>query len=189
MKIFTKDLQELLTDDGFRNEHRGTLQLQHADIPYGYFQNDPADIPWGPNLIALVATASYDLATRNGTMVIKMGDGNYDMWRTAMQQAGWFVERDRVVLLQKVPWMKRKAWTSRSYDGVNAVHFWMICHKIKRDFVQSPKPFGTSVCVCVVFIFIFHFFRISRLQDFPCTPPPPRHSQYGRLSAMLQRLY
>ena len=159
IKIYSKDLLELLVDDSFRGEYRGKLAFQHADVPYGYFKDDPADILWGQRLVHLVATASKDLATEDGTLVIKMGDAHYDTWRRAMEQAGWFVERDRITLIQQVPWMKRKAYFSRSGDGVNAVHFWMVCHRQRRVYYLAPKPFGTvRVCACTFFVFVFVFF-------------------------------
>ena len=139
----------MLNDKAFREQYRGKLAFQHADIPFGYFKNDAADIRWSKSLLTLVATASMDLATDDGTFVIKMGDRDAGKWRRAFQQAGWFVERDRVVLLQTVPWMKRKAYTTKGYDGVQACHHWMICHKKKRDFYLAPKAFGTRVFVCL----------------------------------------
>ena len=139
--VRTSDVNELLIDKEFREEYRGKIGLIHADIPFGYFKNDHADVPWTQAVATLVATATKDLCTDSGTLLLKMSDHDADMWRTSLQQAGWFVKRDRVVLCQAAPWMRRKAFLSHA-ECVNPFHFWMIAHAHPRDYYEASKPFG-----------------------------------------------
>ena len=148
-----KDITELLLDKEFRTKYRKKLGFIFADIPFGYFSEDPADVPWKQATVNLFATSTMDLATPTSTLLIKMGDRDYDMWRTTLEQAGWSVERDRRVLLQTPPWMQRKAYTSFA-DCVNAVHFWLIVHVDKRDYYLSQKPFGRACFGFFSFIFL-----------------------------------
>ena len=141
ISITTKDINELLVDPDFRDKYRNKIQFIHADVPYGYYQQDPADVRWDKTTVTLVATAGMDLCTDNGTLLIKMGDLDAELWRNTLTQAGWFVERDRVVLCQKAPWMKKKSFLSHA-PTVNAVHFWLVAHKQRRDYYVASKPFG-----------------------------------------------
>jgi hypothetical protein len=147
VSISTRDIVELLQDTNWRDTYRNKFGFQCADIPYGYFKNDIADIPWAQNVVDLVCIGSKDCATETGTLVIKLGDLGHEQWRTAMVQAGWYVERDRITLIQKPPWMRKKAFLTRSPDGVNPVHYWLVAHAKPRDYYQPSKPFGMVVLV------------------------------------------
>ena len=171
ISIYKMDIAELLfADSAFSKKYAGKLGFLHGDIPFGYFLNDPADIRWSQHLATLVATGAKRLLHGTGTILLKMGDKDADMWRTTFEQAGFTVERDRFVLVQRAPWMRRKAYITHA-DRVNGAHFWMVAHVHKSVYFQSQKPFGTGgreegrvcVCVCVhvcvcVCVSIFFFF-------------------------------
>jgi hypothetical protein len=139
--ITKKDINELLKDPAWREKSQKKYGFMHADIPYGYYPQDPADVRWDKDTVTLVATAGYDICTDDGTLLIKMGDLDHELWRSTLIQAGWFVERDRLVLCQKAPWMRKKQFLSHA-PTVNAVHFWLVAHKQRQKYYVSPRPFG-----------------------------------------------
>ena len=139
--MFTKDVNLLLNDPTFMKKNEGKVGFIHADIPFGYF-NSVADIPWDEATVRRVAAATYSLCTPTGTLLIKMGDRDQELWRAALQQAGWHVERDRKVLLQRPALMRKKSFISHAPE-VNAVHYWLAAHKgTGYNYYQHPKPFG-----------------------------------------------
>ena len=121
VQVYTQDVSLLLRDEAFMKKNVGKVGFIHADIPFGYFKN-PADRPWDVTTVRTVAAATFKLSAPTGTLLIKMGDAGHEMWRTALEQAGWHVERDRKVLLQTAPMMRRKSFLSHS-PVVNAVHY------------------------------------------------------------------
>jgi hypothetical protein len=148
-------VQELCLDSIFRKKHHNQFGFMLADIPYGYFKNVGHDNVLSQEVVTLLCTAAFDLGTTGtpATFVIKMGDRGPDMWRTTLEQAGWYVERDRVILLQKAPWVKSKA--AQSHTGkVNPAHYWMIAHKSPNGYFENPKPFGNEVLsfMCIFLI-------------------------------------
>jgi hypothetical protein len=141
--LYSTDLAALLTDQTFLAKFKNRFGFWYGDIPFGYFPDDPADKVWSDSLMTTVATASFACTTETATFVVRMGDRGGEKWREVLEQAGWYVRRDRVMLINSPPWMKRKAFISMSPSGVNATVFWIVAHKNKRAFFESRTPFGT----------------------------------------------
>jgi hypothetical protein len=75
IKFYSKDISELLAENSeFRTLYKKKIGLLHADIPFGYFAQDPADIPYLQSQVTLIAVASKDLLTETGTVVLNMCD-------------------------------------------------------------------------------------------------------------------
>ena len=141
IKVHTKDLNLLISDLDFMSENEGKVGFVHLDIPFGYF-NNKADIPFDVHTVSRIAAATLSLCNDAGTLLIKMGDMDHALWRTALAQAGWHVERDRKHLIMAQAAMRKKSFLSHAAT-VNATHQWLIAHKSPGDaYYQHPKPFG-----------------------------------------------
>ena len=135
------DVNKLLVDQKFLKENKGRIGCAVADVPYGFFKDDVSDVRWSKGTVTTVATALYSLCHSTGTVVIKMADRDHDLWREALEQAGFHVERDRKHLLDRVAHLRKKAYLSHA-PCINGLHYWLIAHKEKRNYYVHAKQFG-----------------------------------------------
>ena len=192
IEIQKRDVNTLLLDEEFLVKYKGKVGCFHADIPYGYWPKDPTDVRWTQATVTTVATAMYRLCHTTGTVVIKMADRDHNVWRTALEQAGFYVERDRRHLLHRLALVRKKSYLSHAAT-VNALHYWLIAHKASgNNYYVHPKPFGEEGGVCIPILYhplpsLIHIHTHS-LSLHTFTIITRRNSEYGRVPPQFERV-
>jgi hypothetical protein len=137
--VHAKDILQLLFEKEFLERHKGAIDFIYADIPYGFWKNDPTDTRWTSDQVQSICIGAYACTSTRGSFGIRLSVNEHDMWRKHMLAAGFHVDRDPYLLLQQPPWMKRKAFFMHG-EKVNAAHYWLIAHK-SLDFFEA-RPYG-----------------------------------------------
>jgi hypothetical protein len=147
--VHKRDIVDLLQDSDFLEANTGAHNLAYADVPYGFFDLQ-CDIVWDEATIRSVCTGVFKTLMQSGTFVVRLAGEHHDIWRKTLAQAGFHVDRDAHLLLQKPTWMKQKAYFAHT-KTLNPMHYWLLARKDARGYFEAQKPFGKLfVVLCVV---------------------------------------
>ena len=140
LKVHKRDIVALLQDAEFLDANKGAHNLVFADIPYGFFKLR-SDILWDETTIRSVCVGVLAVLVESGTFVVRLSGLYHDLWRSCLEQAGFSVDRDAHLLLQRAAWMKQKTYYQYG-ASCNPTHFWLLARKNRNEFFEANKPFG-----------------------------------------------
>ena len=71
-----------------------------------------------------------------------LGEWDHDTWRNALTQAGFYVQRHKLTVLEHPLWMKKKGYLSHCHTVQGVLTHIIIASKSRNGF-RAKDPFGT----------------------------------------------
>jgi hypothetical protein len=133
-------MHQLTDKSNFRAEYDGKVWVIFLDIPFGYLIGNPSDRRLPEDYVKRMAVKLFTILHMQGTLIVRMGDHDADMWRNALHAAGFMVDQSRMHVVQEAPWTKQKQCFSYGHT-TNVVHYWLIAHRSK-NYYDCKTNFG-----------------------------------------------
>ena len=111
----------------FCKKNKDKFHLVFADIPWGVLDKQGAsDRRLDADTVRKVILGAKEVCHPEGSIVIRMGEHDHDLWWTKAYNAGLYPEAAKRVIVQDPPWCRRKEFAT--FGNAIIHHYYMIIH-------------------------------------------------------------
>ena len=112
----------------FVKDHEGKFYLVFGDVPFGYFRGLRHNVRFSRSQVVTILLGAKQVLHKEGTIIIRIGEYDKDMWVEVAKECGLYCERNAYVLVHNEAWAKKKAYCSRTKPS--QCHYMLIMHHV-----------------------------------------------------------